>query len=254
MDNTTGSKRYCHRCGNEIPQGDFCPVCGAKQLSLTKGSSWGNMDREAMRNFRIASAIMILAQISSVPLVFSSFLGGSLVPTTQNSPNLSGFFFIIGIVVLATSLIAVAGMYFYSKSFKELMEKDNRGFSFPHTSALILIFIGVVLGLLYFVLLSTIASFTTSTATSGPPSGFGTMIAILGLMGIFGIIALVCAIGVLIGQWRVGSEYNSDLIHIGVILSIIPVLSVIGSILFFIASSKILNSIAPTEEGPISSV
>ena len=254
MDNTTSSKRYCHRCGNEIPQGDFCPVCGAKQLSLTKGSSWGNMDREAMRNFRIASAIMILAQISAVPLVFSSFSGGGFVPTTQNGTNLSGFFFIIGIFVLTASIIAAAGMYFYSKSFKELMEKDNRGFSFPHISAVILIFIAVVLGLLYFVLLSALASLSTYTATSGPPSGFGTMIAILGLMSIFGIIAFVCEIGVLIGQWRVGSEYNSDLIHIGVILTIIPVLSVIGSILLLIASSKILNSIAPAEEGPISSV
>ena len=254
MDNSTGTKRYCHRCGNEIPQGDFCPSCGAKQFSLTKGSSWGNVDREAMKNFRNASAIMILAQLGAVPILLSSFFGGGLVPTTANNLIPTGFLYEIATIVLIAAIIAAIGMYFYSKSFKELMEKGNGGFSFPHTSALILIVVGVLLGFLYLALISIMVSISTFTPTSGLPPGFGTMITILGVIAIVGIIGFICEIGVLIGQWRVGSEYNSDLIHIGVILTIIPFLSVIGSILFLIASSTILKSIAPAEEGPLSSV
>ncbi len=257
MDNSTNSKRYCHKCGNEVTEGDVCQSCGAKQMSLTKGSSWGEVDHNALNYFRMASLIQIFGSIGPLLLTVSSssFLYLSFSTSSGGIPQTLLFMLILVVIAI---LIFSASMYLYSKSFKELMEKDKFKFSFPHTGALILTFIVIfiALGLLYIV--SLLASLTTVTATSTSYNGssvspvFASMIAVFGLLGLLGIISFVGYIGLLMGQWRVGTEYNSDLIHIGTILSLIPVISILGPILFFISSTKILGSMKTTQEGPLS--
>jgi hypothetical protein len=158
-------------------------------------------------------------------------------------------------VVGVGAAVGLVGLFFYYRTFAHLKSFDAR-FSTPATLT-ILLMVGVVL-----LVLGVVLVFHTLVGANGcvfggsnPPacatSLLGPLLASLALLGIGGIIALVGAIGLLIGIWRIGTRYDSTLLHVAAILYIIPFASVVAPILTLIEAGAIERRLATGATGPL---
>ncbi len=267
MESNTGAKRYCHKCGEQIDAAETCPYCGATQIRSSGTGSGKVSEKEysAMKYFRLAAIIQIIGFIGPVLMLFesssiSSFAfsttAGTTGSTTAGLSSLVSFLEIIIGIDLVTTLISAVGMYFFAKAFDGLNSVSRGEFSFPRTSAYILMVLPLIIVLVVFYLvvgiLIPLSSSTPSTSQSSAIAG--TLFGLIGVIALVGIIAFIAAIGFLIGLWRVGTRYDSTLIHVGAIMLIIPILSMIGIILILVGANEVVNSLKPVSSGPMSDV
>jgi Protein of unknown function (DUF973) len=209
--------------------------------------AYSGIDRRALGDLRTFALLGIIGIVLAVVSIFatnvSSFMsfGAGSVSGAIGSAIAGAVVGIIGFVIGIVALIKVRS------AFKGLSTVD-RGFSTPAKLVLVF-FIGLVMFILLFILLAAAFGMVITsgaTSVSGLSGGF---LAILGGIAVLGLVGIICfivgAIGVIIGLWRTGGRYREDMIKIGGILYIIPVVDIAAPILVFVGVNSALRKLPP---------
>ncbi len=210
--------------------GPFLPSPNPSTLAIDRGAL----------TYLFWAAILWLCSgaVSLVLLSSTTYLRVVTVSVTGTSFVFEPFFYVIVVVSGAFTIVQVLLL---RAAFRQLAPIDSR-FSTSSKLALLLI-IGFVLVLVGLIPLTIGAQgisgcITNSTNSTLSPNCPGLGDLVLGGLVVFvgGILTLIGYIGCLIGIWRFGSRYQTDLFKVGAILLIIPVLSVVGAILVLVGS------------------
>jgi Protein of unknown function (DUF973)/zinc-ribbon domain len=256
---------YCPKCGSNIPDpnAQFCPNCGA---TITPASAAGSptippppptwappsggmpaafspVDRSALGDLKTFALLGIIGIILSVIGLFAGGFGGfmtagsSSVGTAIGTTAATGVLGIIGLIIGIVALLKVRA------AFKNLTTID-REFSTP--AKLVLVFF---IGLIFFILLF-VAGIALVFAASASGATSGSVLAGLAAVGLFAVLGIICfivgAIGVILGLWRAGNRYGEDMIKIGGILYIIPVVDIAAPILVYIGVNNAIKKLPTT--------
>ena len=126
-------------------------------------------------------------------------------------------------------------------AFAPLASVDPR-FGTPATCALLGVIALPIIGVGSVLLFHSLAgaSCTSGTVTSGCDFGPGFALG-LGLIALGAIVGLIGIVGVLIGLWRLGDRYQESNFHLASILTILPLLDLVGWILILTSSSAALR-------------
>ncbi len=256
------------------------PTPGSPSVPWGPGAGWGlpsnapgspeirSRELAAIRALRFAAILGIAGLVLGVVVPYAIALSeGSQSPfstfalvtsstsgnNTTITVNSGALWSLLGLVV-AGSAIGFVGLVLYRRCFVGLRSFD-RDFASP-ASLTVLLLIGLVL------LVAAVASLlATLVGLSGcvlggpsPPacatSLFDTLLAEAGIILVALILVIVGLIGLLLGIWRVGTRYNSTLLHVAAILYIIPIASVIAPILTLVEARAIERRLASGTAGP----
>jgi hypothetical protein len=142
-------------------------------------------------------------------------------------------------------VILLIGDVLLMMGFRDLAKVDNSKFSLPWKFMIVLIVGAVLVAGGIIPLFNDIPSIIAQAPTGpGTPSGaffsaISTLLFAALIAGIGGIMAIVGIIGgQILGLWRLGSRYNSTIIKIGAIFTIIPFLNFVAPILILIGASQ----------------
>jgi uncharacterized protein DUF973 len=215
-------------------------------------STWA-IDRGALTYLLWAAILWLFSgAVSLVLLSSTTYLHVVTVNATGSSFAFEPPFYVILVVSGALTIVQVLLL---RAAFHQLAPIDGR-FSTSSKLALLLIvgFVLVLVGLIPLTIgaqgiSGCITNSTNSTLSPNCP-GLGDLVlgGLVVLVG--GILTLVGYIGCIIGIWRFGSRYQTDLFKVGAILLIIPVLSVVGAILILVGSHSARERLgAPTAPG-----
>jgi len=209
-------------------------------------------DRSALNDVFIAVVLGLVAVFISVGWLFASPALSVLTASTSASGTTisvaqSGLVLILILIGISAALELVQ-LWLYRRAFVTLARVDDQ-FSTPSKLVLVLLIA------LVFLILAVIGIFyelaqAVSCAGAGNPIPAscidgGAVLGLLGLLLVFGIAALVGFFGGLIlGIWRLGTRYNDGLFKAGAILTIFPVLNIIGTILILVATHRAREVIA----------
>lgn len=190
-----------------------------------------------LRLYAVLSMVSILLSLSTNFLVPVSTL--PISPTGNVPPNVLArelqtlVSALIPILALGF-ILQVTSLIFLRSGFKYLVQagKDVKTGLTGSTLFLVsvpLLFVGVVVILVYLIrVLPLISQNSTPTLSYLTPIFGGVVLVVLG-----GLVALVGLIMVLIGLYKVGSQYGEGLIKVGAILTIIPYLDLVAPFLIF---------------------
>jgi Protein of unknown function (DUF973)/zinc-ribbon domain len=261
---------YCPKCGASVVAGtQFCPSCGANLLAAPAAApppgsipppppSWtpagapvtySNIDRVALQKLRTFALIGIIGIVLAVASLFTSNITGlAMVSTVSGAISGAVTRAVIGVIV---GIIGFAlGIYALLKArsaFKDLMTVD-REFRTP-AQLVLAFFIGMVLFILALIAALGVAFAAAANYAAGSSivSGavVGAALILLAFLVIGGICFLLGAIGIILGLWRVGNRYGNDLIKIGGILYIIPVVDIVAPILVYIGIGEAEKKLPP---------
>lgn len=174
----------------------------------------------------------------AAPIVFYStgYLRLSLPsPGTYSSGIVSTALFVpfTFLVGLAFSLVA---FLFYRDGFGALRTLDDRFRWSPSFAWLAIIgIVFVVVGL---------AALALALSTFELYWG-------LGLLVIGVVLGLVGSIGTLVGVWRIGVRYAESMFQIGAILTLLPVLSIVGQLLVLLGSTRVRSRLLRGHHFPV---
>ena len=266
---------FCAYCGKPLPAaGTFCPSCGAAIPGAAGapgpspppsypppggvppggygGTRFGgpppgptpvsrSADRRSLVFVEWASILFIVSGIVGAVFDFSGRLTGLVSASTTSqgtTVSLPSPWVWVGYLGALTA-VDLATLVLLRVSFRSLAPLDRR-FSAPATLAWVALF-GAVLVLIGAGLLLVGLYQAVSCVGSGNPLTRGCLftgvfVGGLGLAIVGGITALVGAIGILIGIWRLGSRYDESLFKVGAILLIFPLVNIVGAILMLVAS------------------
>lgn len=143
------------------------------------------------------------------------------------------------VVMFAIALIAVLLL---RNAFRRLSRLDSSNFSTPATLTIPLLAGIVIAGIglipLFWTLSSLLSNIvqnpTTFTLVGGQVTDLVAAAALIGIGGILGIIGIIG--GEILGIWRVGTRYDSNMIKISAIFIIIPYLDWVGPILLLVGA------------------
>ncbi len=161
---------------------------------------------------------------------------GSSGPTFH-SPGPSGDAYVLGYLAAGT-VLEVVGLLLLRSTFGALTPNAPQ-FLWPERFTL-LTFVGLAVIVAGFGLLLASLARAVACAGSGNPipasclltAEFGGSLALL-VAG--AVLAVVCAVGILIGIWRVGTWFDNPILQVGAVLLLIPVA---GTVVLLIASRR----------------
>jgi uncharacterized membrane protein YidH (DUF202 family) len=222
----------------------------------------------AIRALRLAAVLGIVGLVLGVVVPYAIALSeGSQSPFSAfavleigsggNTSTLtvsSGVVWTLVALVVLASAIGLAGLLFYRRCFDQLRSID-RDFSTPSTLTVVLMAGLVLLVVAVVALAATLVSVNGCTFGGPTPPAcatnvFSTLVLDIVVLGVAGILSLVGLIGLLLGIWRVGTRYNSTLLHVAAILYVIPFASFVAPILTFLEARAIERRIAAGPSGP----
>jgi Protein of unknown function (DUF973) len=196
---------------------------------------------------------LVSAGVSLAALFVPGLLLGVTTTPTGSSLVIRWEFIVLVVVGGALSVVEVLLLRW---AFHRLAPVDAR-FSTPATLSLVML-IGIPFTLAatipLFLGVESFATCVNQTMNQGNvPACPGALTIIVGAIAVLigAIILLVGLIGVLVGLWRLGTRYNNDLFHVGAILLIIPVLSVVGAILILVAAHSVREHLRRGPAGPL---
>jgi hypothetical protein len=263
----------CPKCGTNVADANatFCPNCGTN-LSTTGMSSapsvppqpvsvpppppswtsglvppvYSGVDRQALGDLKTFALLGIVGIIISVASIFSSNISGIMTANSATLGSAVATGIAVAILAIVGFVIGIIALFKARAAFKNLATVD-RGFSTPAKLVLVF-FLGLVFFILVFVVLAAAIGLAISSVSSGSVSpGLAAAIGVILLFAGIGIICFIIgAIGVILGLWRAGSRYSEDMIKIGGILYIIPVVDIAAPILVYIGVNSALNKLPPT--------
>ncbi len=253
LGGTPSSPAWGPSAGGPIPFGYDPNQPGSPGIRAHETAALG-----ALRTAAILGIVGILLGtlpflLSSTGIVPSPFVTVSSSTSGTNNTtlhvNVGGAWAGVAIYVVTIAL-AVAAILYFRSTFRTLSLVDRR-FSMPGTLSLLLL-VGIVLLLLAFiVLLVALVGANGCALRSGAPTPpacvsqfVGTALAGLGLLVVAVILALIGAIGVLLGIWRVGTRYANSLLHVAAILYIIPLANLVAPILTYVAVGEVERHLA----------
>lgn len=207
-----------------------------------------------------ASLIALIGIVVGYVALFTTNVSLFTGVTTNNGGSSfvlqqSGLYFLI--VASGLSLVfTLLELIFYRSAFRTLTPVDPQ-FKTPSTLVLVLLIMLVLIFVLAIGIFLELASAITCAGAGNPLSSnclnFNTVLGLAGGLGIAGIVALIGYIGLVLGIWRLGTRYGEAMFKIGAILSVIPLLNIVGVILIFVAArsgrAKLESVNAPTTFG-----
>jgi len=180
---------------------------------------------EAPALFRIFLALLLGLVGTIVTIVVAFLLFESVAAGPSGLPSIVGF--AVASAILG-GLLEIAQIVLIATGFRTL-SKFNEAFSTPSKMA----WFGIVAVLLFDV---AVAEALSASGSGSPTTDLGYFLALFVFAGIFAIIG---AVGVLVGFWRMGSEYEVGRMKAGVVLSFFPFLDIIGYGLLLSGSFRI---------------
>ncbi len=277
--------RFCPSCGRPMPaSATLCPACGAAVLppgsppvyapappgnapgdtraggSYSSSSSslpsneWGPNDISAMRKVVLASIVGFVGIVSILFLPYAfgeplTSLSGSLRNTSTAA---SALYALIGFLALG-GILGIVQFVLMRGAFSELASRD-RGFSTPRSLTLLGIigYAMAIVGAVGIILDVVSASSCAGSAATIPSSCLhGRLVIGLLVLTIIGAVVLfVGEIGVWLGLWRFGTRYGKWMFKVGMILTILSYLAVVGYILIIIAAREVERTARPVNAPP----
>ena len=229
--------------GQAVPYSSSAAPLPEEQLGVSDGRAMARL----MLAVTVGLAGAIVTFFAPYAFGYSTFSTSSLESSFSNSNVVYGF---IAAVAVGGALTCVM-VWFYRSTFHILAEGDP-GLRTPSSLAVVAI-IGVVIllaGALWLVGLAYQDQLfqCAGGAVRIPPSCFQKAgaqgYAAVGVLAVGVIVSLVGWIGgVWLGLWRLGTRYNDSLFKIGMVLSIFPLLNIIGYILLLVASRSVTTRV-----------
>jgi hypothetical protein len=268
--------RFCPFCGQPVVAGGtFCPSCGASLsgnpavggspgvapsfappegthglvgaspsiLSVTRAADIRATDLEALSSVTIAAVLGLIGQLVGLVALFVTPTAGLLMVTTTSSgttfsANPSGLID-FGVLVSVGVVLTILELIYYRDAFHTLAPYDDR-FSTPATLVVILLVALPIVLLSAIALLNALYESILCAGMGNPIPATcingGSILAAVAVLGIAAVLALIGYVGLLVGIWRLGSRYNSSTFKVGAILLLIPLLSVVASILIIVST------------------
>ena len=192
------------------------------------------VDSESMNKFQIASIIGLCGFAAEE--VASYALGYSLLNV---HPVFSGFAPPLDLSILLTVVFAFTfvEIYLFRQSFRLLTPSEPRLRTPAELSIYALVGVLLIPAGLFGLYYGSMCAANTSSHLAGCAIA-GYAVAALAL-AIGGVAVIIGYIAWLLGLWRVGTHYHERMFKIGMVLTVLPYLNVVGYILFIIASRKI---------------
>jgi len=158
--------------------------------------------------------------------------------------------FYLAVAAIAGGLVlGVVSYVFFYLGFRTI-RKGAPSFGAP-TTLMIVGLVGYLMAAIGVVLIVGTVVSAINSAVAGTVSAGGAALdlsAVFGgfaLIGVGAILSLIGVIGLVLGNWRAGTRYNESAVKVGAILSIVPVVSVVGYVLLLAgyvrAGSKLRN-------------
>ncbi|MGC2033927.1 MAG: DUF973 family protein [Thermoplasmata archaeon] len=268
--------RYCLACGaplgtlSAVPAPMAAPLPTAYPMPPSPPGSWNagtgfpgpmpvavpdhirQIDLRAIEQARTSALIAIVGLLVSAVFLFFDFLGYG----TLGTANVTNFSLDTTLTSAALGgVLTILSMIFGRRCFVLLRPIDSR-FSTPASLSLVALvglaiaLIGEIVLLALFIQSSGCASELAAPANCGV-QGFttDTLIA-LGFAGLGGLLLLIGGIGMLIGIYRLGTRFDVGLFKVGAILLIFPILSLIGVILIYVATSNARTKVESVPRAP----
>jgi hypothetical protein len=255
--------KICLSCGQVAENTDaFCPRCG-KPLPISAAASPAPVyvlqvpsspppsadELPAMARFGTASLLGMIAFLVSTASGVMAIIylrGAILINTTTHtvkiSSNVIPLLWISAGVEAVSLAILIGSLYHYRQVFVDLRARAST-FSTPATlsglamAGAALLIIGSFVEVQYTA--GLIGCLNQPGATTASCAGGGAAVASLGLVGLAAIVFFIGLIGVLIGVWRIGVRYRTELPRIGSVLSIFPYVNWIGMLLNYLGAAEI---------------
>ena len=186
--------------------------------------------RTAMLIYLVAFVLSLVGYILGVAVASSpvASLGGT-------SPSTAIPFLILFIIVMVLAIVAL----FFIRSGFSALASNNRKYGIGATGALI----ELVGAILFIVAVGVIIASVAAATTGGFGAAIGGGLAGLAFFGIGGILGFVGTIMLVVGFYRIGSDYNSTAVKVGAIFYIL--FSLIGVILLYVGLKDAQRGSAP---------
>jgi Protein of unknown function (DUF973) len=228
-----------------LPPGTY--PSGFQQLAPAPPSP-GPADAVALSSVAVAALITVVGAVVSIVVGFTGALSTVTDSTTGGSSFSSsvGEWTVLGVVALAVAL-GLVEIYLYRRAFAALAPRDDR-FRWPRALASLLLVSLVLLLVLFAWTLSIIGATIACAAGAStiPPSCVPATIFLAGgLLLLVAVAAIVGFVGVLLGIWRLGARYRDGRFKVGAILLIIPLVSIAGAVLIFLAARAAGRRVPP---------
>lgn len=260
---------FCPHCGAQVSDGTaFCPKCGQSlvapvpQPTPTSSQSGPPNPAEAAGLTKVMwTGVIQLVAIGAGWVVsylilanfFTTFGNLNLPPNptpAQVNTALGPLFQNMSLIIPVFALISLAALVVLTMGFRDLKEIDRR-FSTPYLLMMVMIVgtLMVVAGVsVMFNSIPNIIAQAPSNSTA-PTSAFfdsiGSLFTFLAVLGLGSLLSLVGAIGgEILGLWRVGSRYSENLLKVGAIFTIIPLLNIVAPILVLIGAHQAKSRLA----------
>jgi hypothetical protein len=225
--------------------GRYTPFLPSKTLTGVEEAAHRRVDLAALSSVTKAAILALVSPVLGILalVVVAAFPNSPPAFTTNptgTTVNLASTpLYLIEALALAGFALAIGELLFCRLAFRTLAENDSR-FSFPAKLALLALVGALLFGLAVvgdYVILNQLQ------ACAGPgnpvPASCVNVGAALGglvLLGVGGILALIGYLGLIVGLWRLGTRFKARSFKVGAILTLVPLLDVLGWLLIFLAS------------------
>ncbi len=240
---------FCPRCGKPLPASTAASPAAVYVYQMPSAPSPSADELPLMERFGTASLLGLLAFLVStasgaVAIVY--LRGAILINATNHAVTISSnvvplLWFSAGVEAISLAIL-IGSLYYYRHAFVGLRDRAPT-FSTPATLAVLAMAGAALLIVASFVevqyTVGLIHCLNQPGATAGSCAGGRAVLASLALVGVAAIVFFIGLVGVLIGVWRVGVRYRTDLPRIGSVLSIFPYINWIGMLLNYLGAAQI---------------
>ncbi|MFZ0699353.1 MAG: DUF973 family protein [Thermoplasmata archaeon] len=240
---------FCPRCGTPLPASAAATPAPVYVYQMPAPPPPSPEEWPSMERFRTASLLGMIAFLIStasgaVAIVY--LRGALLLNTTHNTVTISSnviplLWFSAGVEAISLAIL-IGSLYYYRQAFVGLRDRAST-FSTPATLAVLaivgaaILIAGALVEVQYTV--GVINCLNQPGGTTNSCVGGRAVLASLGLVGVAAIVFFIGLLGGLIGVWRVGVRYQTDLPRIGAVLSIFPYINWIGMLLNYVGAAQI---------------
>jgi hypothetical protein len=203
------------------------------------------LDGPVLSNLQVAAAIALIGAGLGAFIEFGLgpvFNFNVATALTAGGVTAASVLYDLEVLAVVSVALSITSFYFLRSAFARVAPVDEE-LRTPSSLALVAIvgYVIVVLGLLVLIQ-ALVVTLNCVGATRPAPSSCldaGLLFEGLGVIVLGGILAIIGVIGIVIGVWRLGTRYKEDLLHVGAVLSIIPLLNVVGQVLIFYGAYKV---------------